>query len=62
MKKNKKKQQQQQKKPELNGCVYNFSVDYKTFDASDVIVIHKYCMKKHDIKCLVELNVYQIIN
>ena len=52
----------QKKKPELNGCVYNFSVDYKTFDASDVIVIHKYCMKKHDIKCLVELNVYQIIN
>ena len=35
----------------LNGCVYNFSVDYKTFDTSDIIEIHKYLMKKkNDIK------------
>ena len=38
---------------ELNGCVYDFSVDYTTFDTSNVIDIHKYLMKKHDIKyCL----------
>ena len=34
------------KKTGLNGCVYNFSVDYKTFDTSDIIDIHKYLMKK----------------
>ena len=38
------------KKTRLNGCVYNFSVDYKTFDTSDIIDIHKYIMKKHNIK------------
>ena len=38
------------KKTGLNGCVYNFSVDYKTFDTSDKIDIHKYLMKKHDVK------------
>ena len=34
----------------LNGCVYNFSVDYRAFDTSNVINIHKYLIKKHDIK------------
>ena len=34
----------------LNGCVYNFSVDYNTIDINHNINIHKYLMKKHDIK------------
>ena len=34
------------KKTGLNGCVYNFSVDYKAFDISDITNIHKYLMKK----------------
>ena len=34
----------------LNGFVHNFSVDYKAFDISDIINIHKYLMKNHDIK------------
>ena len=38
------------KKTRLNGFVYNFSIDYKTFDTSDIIDIHKYLMKKHNIK------------
>ena len=38
------------KKAELNRCVYNFSVDYRAFDTSNIIDIHKYLMKKHDIK------------
>ena len=51
------------KKTGLNGCVYNFSVDYRAFDISDIMNIHKYLMKKHDIKCLNLLkNVCHIIN
>ena len=39
------------KKKRLNRYVYNFSVDYR--DTSDNTDIHKYLMKKHDIKqCL----------
>ena len=38
------------KKTGLNGCVYDFSVNYKTFDTTDIIDIHKYLMKKHNIK------------
>ena len=38
------------KKTELNGCVYNFSVDYKTFDTSNIIDIHKYLMKRNNVK------------
>ena len=38
------------KKTGLNGCVFDFSVDYRAFDTSDIIDIHKYLMKKHDIK------------
>ena len=34
-------------------CVYNFSVGHKTLDTSDIIDIHKYLMKKHNMKqCL----------
>ena len=38
------------KKSGLNGLVYEFSVDYRTFDASNIIDIHKYLMKKQAIK------------
>ena len=37
-------------KKKLNDCVYDFSVDYNSFDTSDIIDIHKYLMKKQDIK------------
>ena len=39
------------KKTRLNWCVYGFSADYRAFDISDITSIHKYLMKKHDIKC-----------
>ena len=47
----------------LNGCVYDFSVDYRAFDTSNIIDFHKYLMKKHDMKWCLELlkNVYCII-
>ena len=36
-----------------------FSVDYRAFDISDIINIHKYLMKKHYIKeCLGLLKKY----
>ena len=38
------------KKTGLNGYVYNFSVDYNIIDTSNIIDIHKYLKKKHDIK------------
>ena len=38
------------KKTGLNGYVYDFSVDYNFFDTSNIIDIHKYLMKKPDIK------------
>ena len=38
------------KKIGLNECAYNFSVYYSTFDTSNIIDMHKYLMKKHDIK------------
>ena len=31
-------------------CVYDFSVDYRAFDASIGIDTNNYLMKKHDIK------------
>ena len=34
----------------LNKCVYDFPVDYNIIDTSNIINIHKYLMKKHDIK------------
>ena len=38
------------KKTGLNGYVYEFSVDYNIIDTSYIIDIHKYLMKKYDIK------------
>ena len=38
------------KKTGLNGYVYKFSIDYDIIDTSNIIDIHKYLMKKHDIK------------
>ena len=38
------------KKTGLDGCVYDFSVDYDDVDVNYIIDIHKYLMKKHDIK------------
>ena len=38
------------KKTGLNGCVYSFFVHYRTFGTSNIIAIHKYLMKKHDIE------------
>ena len=32
---------------ELNGKVYNFSVDYDTVDISDIVGIHTYFMRKN---------------
>ena len=29
----------------LNGCVYDFLVDYRVFDTSNIIDIHRYFMK-----------------
>ena len=34
----------------LNGFVYDFYVDYKNSDTSDIINIHKYSIKKYKIK------------
>ena len=36
------------KKTELNGYVYECSVDYNIIDTSNIINIHKYLMKKQD--------------
>ena len=30
--------------------MYNFSVDYRAFDNSNIIDLHKYLMKNHGIK------------
>ena len=40
------------KKTGLNGYVYEFSVDCDTINTINIIDIHKYLMKKHDIKGL----------
>ena len=34
----------------LNGCVYDFSVGYRAFDTRNIIDIHKYLMRKHNVK------------
>ena len=34
----------------LNGYVCDFSVDYDTIAVNDILDIHKYLMKKHDLK------------
>ena len=38
------------KKTGLNEYVYEFSVGYNIIDTSNIINIHKYLMKKHDMK------------
>ena len=38
------------KKTGLNGYVYDFYVDYNVIYNSNVIGIHKYLLKKHDIR------------
>ena len=38
------------KKAGLNRCVYHFSLDYRAFNTSNIIDIHKYLMKKRDKK------------
>ena len=38
------------KKTGLNGYVYDFSVDYNAIAVDAILDIHKYLMKKHDIK------------
>ena len=41
------------KKTGLNGYVYDFSFDYDAIPVDDILDIHKYLVKKHDIKqCL----------
>ena len=37
-------------KTKLNGYVYGFSVDYDAITVDDILVIHKYLMKKNNIK------------
>ena len=34
----------------LNGCVYDFSVDYDAIAVDNILDIHKYLMKKNDMK------------
>ena len=46
----KKKKKKKKKKKGLNQYVYDFSVDSKIVDYSNIINICKYLMKKHDIK------------
>ena len=38
------------KKTGLNGYVYDFRVDYNAIVVDDILDIHKYFMKKNDIK------------
>ena len=40
------------KKTRLNGYVYDFSVNYGAIAANDILDIHKYLMRKHNIKSL----------
>ena len=37
------------KKIELNGYVYDFSIDYDAIAVDDTLNIHNYLMKKNDI-------------
>ena len=40
------------KKTGLYKHACDFSVDYDSIDVADILDIHEYLMKKHDIKCL----------
>ena len=44
----------------LYGYVYDFSVDYDSIGVDDILNIHKYLMKKYDIKSCLDFlkNVY----
>ena len=42
------------KKTGLNGCVHEFSFDYNIINTSNIIEIHKYLIKKHDIKIMLK--------
>lgn len=33
-----------------NGVALDFLIDYSTFETKDIIYVHDYFMKKHDIK------------
>ena len=44
------KMKKKKKKTGLNECVYDFSVDYRAFETSNIINIHKFLMKKYGIK------------
>ena len=37
------------KKTGFNSCVYDFSIDYDTIKASDILDIHKYSIEKNGI-------------
>ena len=37
------------KKTGLNGCIYEFSVNYDAIAVDDILDIHNYLMKKNDI-------------
>ena len=43
------------KDTEFYGYVYNFSVDYDTVAVGDILDIHYYFMKKHNIKKCLDL-------
>ena len=36
----------------LHGYIYDFWVHYDSIYVYDILDIHKYLMKKHDMKCL----------
>ena len=50
MKKKKKRKKKKTNKTVLSEYIYKFSVDYNIIDTSNIISIHNYLMKKHDIK------------
>ena len=43
-------QYEKKKKTGLNGCVYDFSVDYDAIAVDDILDIHKYLIEKNNIK------------
>ena len=43
--------------------MYDFSVNYKSSDISDIINIHKHVIKKHDVKIIFGFkNICYVIN
>ena len=40
------------KEVSLNGSMYDFSVDYHSIDKSDILNIHKYLTRKHNLNNL----------